>query len=105
LKQLWAKLLANAMDQSRANRVRGDFIAAARKMEPLDATVLTCVHTRRGNADGEARNAIAVELSVTRDEVDVSVANLIKLELLMLTNPPNSVMSSFGREFLRAIED
>lgn len=105
LKQLWAKLLATAMDPSRANRVRAAFIEALKKMEPLDAAVLPYVHQHGGRVDGGVANTLAAELRATRDEIDVSVANLVKLELLGPTQHPSAAITASGREFLRAIGD
>jgi hypothetical protein len=106
LQALWAKLLANAMDPSRVSRVRGAFIEVAKRLEPLDAAVLSNVQERGGgHADGNVRNTFAALLKVSRDEVDVSVENLVSLRLLKLTHPPDAVIDAFGREFLRAVED
>ncbi len=104
LKELWAKLLAAALDPTRVGFFRGGFIDAAKRMDPLDAPVLLHSATTHGGAvTGETRNVICAALHVTRDEVDVSIENLLKLELLVRSNPPNAAISPFGREFLRAI--
>jgi hypothetical protein len=105
LQDLWARLLASAMDPSRATRVRRAFIDAVSKMDPLDAVVLSGLQDGGGQANRTQINQLAEKLNVQPDEVDVSVGNLIKLELLRETNPPNAEVSSFGREFLRAISD
>ena len=108
LKQLWAKLLAAAMDPARAAQVRLSVIDALKRMEPLDAAVLKAVHLHNGPFDGNARQKIASELRVTRDEVDVSGSNLVKLELLAelpMRDPSFTIISPLGREFLRAVSN
>jgi hypothetical protein len=48
LQQLWA--LANAMDPARAENVRPEFIDTVRKLQPIDAKMLTIVEkTMEGN--------------------------------------------------------
>jgi hypothetical protein len=106
LKQLWAKLLAAAMDPHRANLVRPSVIELLRRMDPLDAAVLRCANaTGGGLITNDTREKMASELGASRDETDVSIANLQKLELVVPTNPPNAIVSPLGREFLRAVAD
>ena len=86
--------------------MRREFIEAAKELEPLDAAVLPNVQERlKGQVDGNARNTLAGLLNASRDEVDVSVQHLIKIGLLAPTNPPNTILDFFGREFLRAVEE
>ena len=103
---MWARLLAAAADPDRTKSFRIAFIDAVKKMDPLDAAVLQCANaTAGGLITNDTRNEIASELRVSRDETDVSIANLHKLELVVETNPPNAAVSPFGREFLRAVAD
>ena len=44
---------------------------------------------------GKLRNQIGTALGVTRDEVDVSVANLGKLQLVGLAHPPDGTIAPF----------
>jgi hypothetical protein len=77
-------------------------------MHPLDAAVLNAVHLHNGPFDGNARQKVAGELSISRDEVEVSGSNLLKLELLMESpthDPSFTVISPLGREFLRAVSN
>jgi hypothetical protein len=105
LKELWAKLLAAALDPGRAGFFRNAFIDAAKRMDPLDAPVLSKLATIQGGlVTDETRIQLSTALDVRRDEVDVSINNLVRLELLALTHPPNAWISPFGREFLRAIQ-
>jgi hypothetical protein len=85
------------------------FIETAKKMDPLDAAVLQGIHAVGGAVTGQNRNALADQLHATRDEIDVSVANLIKLELVYSSRPESTAVaagiSALGREFLRTISD
>lgn len=112
LQDIWARLLAAAADGVRQKSFRLKYIETAKKMDPLDAAVLQCAAEKvGGNIDGHAQNVVAELLHVTRDEVDVSVANLIQLELaaaVVFSTPtqiPPAVVTAFGREFLRAVRD
>lgn len=46
LAELWARLLANAMDPN-MNSVRQSFIDAVKRMDPLDAVVLRYIYERK----------------------------------------------------------
>ena len=50
LKDLWAKLLAAAMDPKRKQFVRADLISTLKQLEPLDAIVLNTVYEAQGNS-------------------------------------------------------
>ena len=43
LKDLWARLLASAMQPGRKNRVRQSFIATLKELDPLDALCLRAI--------------------------------------------------------------
>jgi Abortive infection alpha len=104
LRELWAKLLAALLDPDRAGFFRSAFIDAAKKMDPLDARVLESAHRRASVIDGNARNQIAGEFSVIRDQVDISVDNLVRLDLMGRLTSDAAGVSHFGREFLRAVK-
>jgi hypothetical protein len=106
LQDIWARLLAAAADPDRANFFRQQFIEAAKGLDSLDAAVLKGAQNRGGgNLDRNAMNELAKELQVSIDQIEVSANNLQKLELLAPTHRPASVVSPFGREFLRAVAD
>jgi len=106
LVDIWARLLAAAADPKRTKSFRIAFIDTAKKMDPLDAAALRCANaTDGGRITNETRIKIASELKASRDETDVSIANLQKLGLVNITNPPNAIVSPLGREFLRAVAD
>ena len=105
LQDIWARLLAAAADPSRAKSFRNAFIDSAKKLDPLDAAVLRSAQNSGGMVDANMANVIAKQLGATRDQIDVSVLNLVRLELALSTHSPTAAVSAFGREFLRAISD
>src|SRR5262245_53950280 len=109
LVDIWARLLAAAADPARAKSFRLAFIEATKRFDPLDAAVLQGISATAGGAVSPGmRNSLAGQLHASRDEIDVSIANLTKLELVYSGRPgspdPASI-SPFGREFLRAVSD
>jgi hypothetical protein len=103
MQDIWARLLAAAADPSRAASFRIAFIEAAKNMDPLDAAFLLNLQQRRGGAaDDNGRKSMAADLHASNDEIDVSWENLKKLGLVTL-NSQTAHISSFGREFLRAV--
>src|SRR5262245_8475955 len=105
LVDIWARLLAAAADPARAKSFRIQYIEVVKKMDPLDAAVLSYVKEAGGGVTGQIRREAAEKLYVSRDEVDVSIANLEKLELMDRGGPVSSTLSPFGREFLRTVSD
>jgi hypothetical protein len=108
LVDIWARLLAAAADPTRAKSFRLAFIETAKKMDPLDAAVIRGLQAAGGGATGQTLNTLAEELHASRDEVDVSIGNLIKLGLVYSPRPETHIPTNIlplGREFLRAISD
>jgi abortive infection alpha-like protein len=105
LQDLWARLLAATADPARVKSFRSAFIDVVKKMDPLDAAGLQAAHGAGGFISHETRNGFAIQLHASRDEVDVSVDNLLKLGLVVLASPPNGGISAFGREFLRTVSN
>jgi hypothetical protein len=48
---------------------------------------------------------LAAQLKVRRDEAEVSLSNLARLDLMASPTNADFHVSAFGREFLRAISD
>jgi hypothetical protein len=75
------------------------------------------MHEHGGSADMDKRNKMAADFGVSRDEVDVSVANLVKANFagpagadpfIGQSDLSASLMvglTPFGREFLRVVLD
>jgi hypothetical protein len=102
IQDLWARLLAAAMDPSGANRVRQRFSEAIEKMDPPDALVLASLPARSGGVTGTDRNTVAQELGISgisRDELAVSLKNLIRLELLSEMGGMGVATTPLGRDF------
>lgn len=95
LKELWAKLLAAAMDPKRKHFVRADLISTLKQMEPLDAIVLNAVYDAQGTQLApNGRDNLAQRFSVTSDEITVSFQNLERLGCFIRRGdqPPESQM-------------
>jgi len=102
LQDIWAGLLATAADPKRTKAFRLKFIEIARKLDPLDAGVLREI-LQVGGQTGEAMRGSAIaKFGITADEVQISIHNLLEVNLLAA---PNSVplLAPLGREFLKAI--
>jgi len=104
LQNLWERLLAAAMNPDRAKRVRLRFVEAARRLDPVDALVFEWI-APRNRVEAARRTDIAQALNVSRDEVNVSVENLVEVGLLVPSDPVTDALTSFGREFWRTIQD
>lgn len=92
---LWARLLASAMDPATRNNVRHAFIAAVKEMDPPDARVLHHIYSEKlgrirrgaGGGVGDASiDMIAGHLGYRPDDVEVSVEHLLALRFL-ITGP------------------
>ena len=61
-----------------------------------------------GAVAAEMRNSLAGQVHASRDEIDVSIANLTKLALVYSSrfgSADPAHITPFGREFLRAVRD
>jgi hypothetical protein len=116
LVDLWARLLAAAMDPARARHVRQTFIDTVKKMDPLDARMLARIpEIRRGDDSAENAHVIGARLlSVSSDQADISLQRLIDLGCirdrdarpgLRPTYVGRPVLSSYGSELLRVLSD
>jgi abortive infection alpha-like protein len=105
LQDLWARLLAAAVDAARVNRIRANFIEIVKQMEPLDALVLTKLAPQLAQP---VRYTIAQLLGKSSDEVEVAMINLAHLNLIggQLREPVETGIASLtstGRELLKAL--
>lgn len=105
LVDLWARLLAAAMDPARAGTVRQLYIDIVKRLDPLDARVLEKL------ADGQswspnARDAFAGMFGVSSDAIEVSFRNLQELGVAMGapgSDFANAHLTAIGREFMRSL--
>nr|WP_303657345.1 Abi-alpha family protein [Asticcacaulis aquaticus] len=106
LKDVWARLLAAARDPNRSAKVSRYFINAIKKLEPLDALVLSQMTNNFDKSDLD--NAIKLDSTA----VDTSLANLYDIGLVYEINtaPPISHFrkprpTPRGRELLKLLAD
>jgi Abortive infection alpha len=102
LQNIWASLLAAAADPARSKYFRVAFIETAKGMDPLDALLLNALRGVGGRMTNDARNSIAAQMHVSRDQVEVSIGNLSKLGVLE-QSPAGAFLTAFGREFLHCL--
>jgi hypothetical protein len=81
LQELWAHLIAAAMDPQRANRVRRSFIDTVQRLDPLDALVLKRLGEMPDNVSFVA-NLKPTQFNVSPDEWEISTSNLYDLRCL-----------------------
>jgi abortive infection alpha-like protein len=111
LKELWAKLLAAAMDANRADLVRPSLVDVLRQMDPLDALILGQLVIARSDLPSVPGNDLAERLAkkfnVSRDEAFFSLEHLYDLGCLMQSPSsfPNPVASAKGSILIRATSD
>jgi hypothetical protein len=79
LQALWAELIAAAMDPKRSDLVRLSFIETLKRFDPLDALILKSRYANPGEVNPNAVTFFSNFLKVERDEVQVSVQNLVDL--------------------------
>jgi hypothetical protein len=109
LKELWAKLLANAMDPHRAKFVRPMLIELLKQLDPLDALVLQeLTGPRIGNIltpGSDLSQTLSGLLQATRDDAHLSLEHLC--ELGCLAHSPNELprpnVSTKGKMLIRAV--
>jgi hypothetical protein len=97
LVDLWARLLASAMDPATRNSVRHTFIAAVKEMDPPDAKIMHHIYCqkvmririggRASDSDSDSEKGQSIEiisqsLGYRRDDVLVSVEHLEALRFL-----------------------
>jgi Abortive infection alpha len=106
LQDLWAGLLAAAMDPKRQGLVRQTLISTVKEMDAFDALVFDVITKNGGSGwTNTAGDAITGLLVSTRDEVAVSLHNLLRLNLIASAAPSfNSVsLAPLGNLLMRAI--
>jgi len=109
LMELWARLLANAVDP-RLNSVRRSFIEAVKAMDPPDAAVLAYLHSQgymRVLGSGTDRETIGLDvlplrLLTNRNSITVSLNHLVAIGLMGKTDSGIWHQNDYGQEFMRA---
>lgn len=105
LQEIWAQLLATAMDPARANTVRKSFIDTVKQMDPLDALVLKMRNDiLKRVVGGNPPRYIAEQLEISVEEVEVSVQDLIRLNCARRFNEEdaNFLVNAYGKSLIKA---
>ena len=107
LQDLWARLLAAAMDPSRDGNVRQSFIVAISQLDPLDARVLVWMSSYSGPDIMNLADRACKELSASQDEIQISFANLAKVGCICheAQRRQHPILVPFGRRLLSACYD
>lgn len=112
LQELWARMLANAMDPNRSSVIRQSVIAAVKAFDPLDAKVIEAAFKLLSE---DVVNVLASKVldscGASLGEFEVSLKNLQDLKCIerftkqsetSLKTTASITITYFGREILRA---
>jgi hypothetical protein len=105
LQVLWAQLLANAMDPSRANGLRIEFIETLKRFNPIDALVLKLLIDTPSSMHPNTRDFLATNLRCSSAAIEVSFRHLDQLGCTIYpagSIPNTRSATSFGLELFRA---
>jgi hypothetical protein len=106
LREIWARLLAAAMDPARSKLMRLRFIETAKRLAPLDAALIRRVFETKATEQFETLR-LGADFQKSNDEIVVSIDNLVDLGCLV-RNPTQLTLANitpYGREFVRACSD
>jgi hypothetical protein len=102
LQELWAALIASAMDPKRVGRVRLSFIETLRRFDPLDAMILQKRYEQPGDMSPNAVVCIAGMLSQPEVEVELSFDNLALLNCVSKTGATvRFFITNYGRALVQ----
>jgi hypothetical protein len=103
MQDLWARLLANAMDPARRDDVRAEFITLMKFLEPVDALVLNEFAVAKDNHLQYSK--LAERLHVRHSAVEVSIGQLETARLIRLNSGNGDhYLTGLGKEFLLACQ-
>ncbi|GGZ32173.1 Abi-alpha family protein [Asticcacaulis endophyticus] len=114
IQDLWAALLAAALDPNRGKDVTRFFIDVLQKMEPWDAKVFQAIWTYEPDLNKEDTMAARMGASLNSRESKVlsCFANLVDLGLVKARGPGNYfhdyyevVLTARGRELIELLQD
>jgi hypothetical protein len=105
--ELWASLLAAACDPEKRKHYRREFVDVVKKLEPLDAVVLSELDESGGMSPNRV-TFLAGKLGASHSQVELSIRNLLNLELIWQQTPNTTPQSypitvTFGKELLRLV--
>jgi len=108
IRDLFARLLAAAMDPKRRTRFRRDYIQIVRQLEPLDALVFKNLAKTEQMAPTRLE-FIAKAIDRHRDEIAVAFDKLDSLGLIAMRkevpDPGRPFLSPMGRELTTLLDD
>jgi Abortive infection alpha len=104
LQTLWARLLANAMDPSRSESVRPEFINLIQKLEPPDARVLEYLRTKPRDLNVNKFEAYSA-LGCRQTAAVVSLDHLAELRCIRFVGQGHVLaLTELGAELMVAVE-
>ena len=101
LQDLWARLIAAAMDPKRSDGMRLSFIDLVKRFDPLDALVLKAICDRRGEQSRPVLDFLANHLNRSPAEIELSTQNLGALNCLTHEGRRIFQVSTYGSELMR----
>lgn len=108
LQEMYARLIAAAMDPKRVKQYRREFVQIVNQLEPLDALVLQLL-SKPDMSGSEWIRKIAQALMREPDEVAVCGRNLERLGCAIHPVTPlieqGAVLAALGRQLLAAVSD
>lgn len=109
LKDLWAKLLAAALDPDRSKQVRPSLIDLLKQLDPVDARVLQYMHepNDRSGRYSDLADALIADLNVDRVEAFYSMEHLHSLGCLhpQPSQVPRPRATAKATLLIRAVSD
>jgi hypothetical protein len=106
LRDLWAALMAAAMDPDRAERVRISFVDTLKRFDRLDALILRERQNAQGDLKPNSAEFLAAKLGIVVEEVMISAETLCNLRCAMFaTTLASFFITAYGRGLLRAVSD
>jgi len=113
IKEIFARLLAAALDPARRRNYRNNFPQLALRLEPLDALLLHALVDTEIAPDNWV-GLVLERLQVPQDEVELAAMNLVELRMadIPIGNRPHTrpvhtslVLTTLGRMFLACVKD
>jgi len=108
LRELWAELIANAMDPNRSGRIRLSFIETLKRFDPMDAVVLKeRIIGPPGSMSPSVAEFFANRLVIPLTEVMLSVDILTVLNCVHFANNArtNYHPTEYGKALIRACSE
>lgn len=107
MQELWARLLANAMDPARAENVRPEFVEMLRKLQPIDAKILTIVKSAMPGGPSVGLvdvNQIAARAELRESAAGVSVSHLEEEHCIRRIGSNRAIaLTEYGQELMIAV--